>query len=397
MKKLLALLTALTFLLPLGAATSAAGTAGSSADPVVTLSYINNIFASQVSSNTSNKIADRFGPVYAQQSGALAQTAQGYKNSLTPTGIYDAVAAVVLDRINTGINTGFNKRMTLKKGQVVTGGVGTGVVLLSGSAVVHGASEQEVININTGVEIRPGSGIAANTRYMLTGEVGCGIRITSASAEVLLDGAGSVFEAYQAKYTDLADALYAMGLFMGSNSGYELERAATRLEAVIMLIRLLGEEDKALACDGVHPFTDVPKWAGNTADKYVAYAYSKGYTNGTSASKFSSTAQATPEQYMTFLLRALGYRDANDGSGDFVWSQSVSKARSVGLLRESEAAELKKTFYRDQAVYASYYALLTNRKGSGTTLLDSLISSGAVDSDKADAAIAAVTRVRPAS
>ena len=67
-----------------------------------------------------------------------------------------------------------------------------------------------------------------------------------------------------------------MGLFLGTDHGYELDRAATRVEGVVMLIRMLGEEEAALAYTGAQPFRDVPEWAS----KYVAYAYGMGYTKG---------------------------------------------------------------------------------------------------------------------
>ena len=45
-----------------------------------------------------------------------------------------------------------------------------------------------------------------------------------------------------ADFTNCADALNQMGLFKGTTSGYELDRAPTRGEAAAMLVRLLGKE-----------------------------------------------------------------------------------------------------------------------------------------------------------
>ena len=196
----------------------------------------------------------------------------------------------------------------------------------------------------------------------------------------------------------LPDALKAMNLFRGSNSGYELTRGATRLEALIMLIRLIGEEEQALAHSAEHPFTDVPKWADEQADKYAAYAYDMGYTKGTSADKFSPNTTASPQQYVTFLMRALGLYRPRRRVGGFCLEQGcVDAAKQMGLLKVSEAAAINKNFLRDQVVYTSYYALSTNLKGSSRTLLDQLVSAGAVSRSAADAAMAKVTRTRPAS
>ena len=391
MKRAISAILILTMLVSLAAA-SATGAPGGAGDPVVTLSYVNNILIPQVSSGINAAVSSRFGAAYNTRAAELEQYAALYKQSLTTAKIYDAVAAAIYDRMASGYH-----RMSLNKDQVITGSVGTSVIFLAGGGTVYGTAGNTVIDINAGKEIAVGAAVSPNIRYMLTGDGQSGIRVSSAAATVLVDGLCSLYEVYGAKYTDLADALYQMGLFKGTTKGYELDRSATRLEALIMLVRMLGEEQAALAYTGTHPFADVPKWADDQADKIVAYAYHMGYTNGTSATKFSANAQATPEQYMTFLLRALGYSDANDGSGDFIWSQSITKAKSVGLLRTGEAAELSKVFYRDQAVYTSYYALQTPMKGREETLLEFLIVTGAVDGNKADTAITAVTRVRPAA
>ncbi|MBQ3378271.1 MAG: S-layer homology domain-containing protein [Clostridia bacterium] len=81
----------------------------------------------------------------------------------------------------------------------------------------------------------------------------------------------------------LAVSLKSLGLFRGvSDSDFDLERAPTRTEALVMLIRTLGRESEALDCTYSHPFTDVPSWA----DRYVAYGYENGLTNGISSTRF---------------------------------------------------------------------------------------------------------------
>ena len=61
-----------------------------------------------------------------------------------------------------------------------------------------------------------------------------------------------------------AHRLNALGLFLGTGSGYDLGGTATRLHGIIMLTRMLGEEDAALSFDGPCPFSDVaaapPRW-----------------------------------------------------------------------------------------------------------------------------------------
>ena len=66
--------------------------------------------------------------------------------------------------------------------------------------------------------------------------------------------------------TEVANSLYGLGLFKGTGNGnYELDKQPSRIEAVIMLIRLTGKEENALSRYWKHPFKDVPEWA----TKYV--------------------------------------------------------------------------------------------------------------------------------
>ena len=48
--------------------------------------------------------------------------------------------------------------------------------------------------------------------------------------------------AFAANYTNCADSLHEMGLFQGTQNGYDLDRTPTRAEAAVMLVRLLGKE-----------------------------------------------------------------------------------------------------------------------------------------------------------
>lgn len=122
---------------------------------------------------------------------------------------------------------------------------------------------------------------------------------------------------------DHADKLASLNLFRGTGDGYALEAAPSRMQGLIMLIRLLGLEEDALACTDPNPFTDV----SGTGDRYAAYAYAHGLTKGTGAATFTPARALSAGNYVTFLLRALGYDDAK---GDFVPSQPLTTAERVG-------------------------------------------------------------------
>lgn len=124
---------------------------------------------------------------------------------------------------------------------------------------------------------------------------------------------------------EAADALNKLGLFQGTENGYELEKSLTRAEAVTMIVRLLGEEENAVQSKLSHPFVDVPEWAS----PYVGYAFEHNITKGVSETEFASGKTVTLQQFLTFVLRILEYKDANV---DFVWNAPEELAIKVGLI-----------------------------------------------------------------
>ncbi len=163
----------------------------------------------------------------------------------------------------------------------------------------------------------------------------------------------------------LAQDLKELGLFQGvSETEFDLGRAPTRTEALVMLIRLLGKEEDAQNGTFRHPFTDVPAWA----DKYVGYAYQNGLTNGTSATTFGvDTANA--QMYLTFVLRALGYSDKN--GEDFLWNNPYVLAESLGAL---PSCVNRTDFLRADVAIVSYASLSVKLKNSTQTLAQKLIA-----------------------
>ncbi|MGM9638606.1 MAG: transglutaminase domain-containing protein [Butyricicoccaceae bacterium] len=167
------------------------------------------------------------------------------------------------------------------------------------------------------------------------------------------------------------------GLFRGSDKGWELDRCPTRAEAAIMLVRFLGMEQEALEAYGqLHmPFTDVnPNHA-----PYIAALYAMGLTRGTSPTTFSPNTDVTARDYMTFMLRALGY---NEAEGDFAWESALQDALDLGVLDRAAFAELQGgTFDRGMMAYASLQTLLADDAG-GTPLYQRLADSQVIDAKK---------------
>ncbi|MCL2568380.1 MAG: S-layer homology domain-containing protein [Oscillospiraceae bacterium] len=184
-------------------------------------------------------------------------------------------------------------------------------------------------------------------------------------------------------YTHFAEDLHALGLFQGVGRGnFELDRTPTRAEALVMLIRLLGLEEAAHASDYAHPFTDVSGWS----EGYVAFAYMRGLTYGTSATTFEPNAAATAQMYVLFVLRALGY---DDHAGDFTWQGALRFGREVGVWDPMLAGD---PFLRDQLAAVSYLALLARTADSESRLLEVLVADGVVSAAAAAPILERVAR-----
>lgn len=89
--------------------------------------------------------------------------------------------------------------------------------------------------------------------------------------------------AYTEKQQNTADALNQLGLFLGTDKGYELDNSLLREQGLVLFVRMIGKEAEAKAGTWQHPFTDVPEWLA----PYVGYAYEKKLTFGTSDTTFS--------------------------------------------------------------------------------------------------------------
>ena len=174
--------------------------------------------------------------------------------------------------------------------------------------------------------------------------------------------------AFAANYTNCADSLHEMGLFQGTQNGYDLDRTPTRAEAAVMLVRLLGKEAEAKALTYTAPFTDLKGWE----KPYVQYLYSNGLANGTNRTTFHPTGKCTAQMYATFLLRALGYSD----TADFSYANAIETARERGIY-DTGIINVQ-NFLRDDAAAASYTVLSVSPKNSEGTLLDQLVSENAI-------------------
>ncbi|MBP3587967.1 MAG: S-layer homology domain-containing protein [Clostridia bacterium] len=165
-----------------------------------------------------------------------------------------------------------------------------------------------------------------------------------------------------------ADAMNDLGLFLGTDLGYELDNQLTRAQGVTMLVRMIGKEAEAKDTKYGDPFTDVLEWAKG----YVGYAWKNKITNGISNTEFGPNMTMTDYMFLTLTLRALGYDDGA-AKPDFVWNDPYALAKKVGLIT-SATPDLY--FTRAEAIEIFWNALNAKLKGSSDTLADTLIEQG---------------------
>jgi hypothetical protein len=376
-KQAVAFLTAATLLG--GAVTLAAG--GGADDPLVSKNYADGTYATQALTQAEARIDTSHDAVYQAAAAKLKGKA-------------DAYAVRVNGSTAGGSDTAAFTGLRFKQGDVIQVSAGSGFLLLAGSASAS-CSAGVVVDLAVAAQSAQ-TELTTNHRYLAVENTVADVTITSPTAVLALEGVYGVQQSDCVDYNELADALKTMGLFRGSDtgygSGYDLEQVPTRIQGLIMFLRLIGEEQAALQSKADCPFTDVPDWCR----PYVAYAWEKGYTKGmdSAAKIFGTNIQIRATEFTTFLLRALGYSDSG-ASPEFTWNTAIDSAVDFGVLTNGERDMLEnQPFLRAQVVYLSYFGLDAVYCGTEDTLCQRLIATGVVESSAVAAVQAKVSTPR---
>lgn len=152
------------FLLTVGHA-AASGSAGSSGDPLVTLSYLNGTFAKQVQTMVNDAVTAR----KAELEQALNAAAAGNGSVPANPGPSTASGGTVFSVV------------TLSRGQVLAGDVGCEVMLRVGSATCGSPDTVGLIDTTSGGNLTNGGALVTNHLYMVTID---GRTVTAASDTV---------------------------------------------------------------------------------------------------------------------------------------------------------------------------------------------------------------------
>ena len=368
MKKLIAALLAAAVLAG-GAGVYAAGVLDGTS--LVSLSYLKSTWLPEAQAQAEERVETDTQKIYDEALSALEKRHASY---LALARGEQAYAAALTD-------------LRFKKGDVVTLTAGSGWMPLAGSVTLS-VSGTAVVDVTAGSTLASGDALTPRHRYLAGENTSASLTVTSDTAVLALEGYYAVADGGGVDYNALAGALFELGLFQGSGTayggGYDLESAATRIMGVVMFLRLIGEEEAALASTAANPFADTPAWC----DRYVAYAFEKGYTNGVGENAagqllFAPDRPITADEYLTLILRALGYTDSGS-SPEFAWNTALAKSVEFGVLSSGERSMLEAgSFLRAQVVYVSYFSLSAPAKDGGV-LLDRTLSGGALTQEQAD-------------
>ena len=144
---------------------SLAAEAGSTGDPLVTLSYLNETFLGNILSAVDQKIAARNSQIVQQLGGSVSTGATSTASTITV--------------------------VTLSNGQTLTGQIGCEVMLRVGSAVCVSSSAPGLIDETAASTLNNGGGLVQNHLYMMTIE-NRGVKATAATTKLLVRGSYTI-------------------------------------------------------------------------------------------------------------------------------------------------------------------------------------------------------------
>ena len=172
-----------------------------------------------------------------------------------------------------------------------------------------------------------------------------------------------------------------IGVLVGDGGGVTPEYGATvptRVQALVMVLRLTGNLADAQAFTGTENFADVSK--ASWAKSLLAYAKAHpelGFVGD--GTNFNPTAEITPQEYYKVLLTALGYAIP----ADYAYADTLTFAKNTVKLAMGGDVE---KFTIDSLAVATDEGLKAKVKHGSKTLAAKLVDAGKLDKAAAVAA-----------
>lgn len=183
-----------------------------------------------------------------------------------------------------------------------------------------------------------------------------------------------------------AQACKELGVLIGADSTgvspQYLSTTPTRIQALIIVLRLKGLYSEATEYEGENNFKDAS--AAGWAENYMAYAKSHpelgwgGYPDGT----FAPARKIDGQAFYKVMLETLGYKQ----DIDFEYADTLKFAQSIGLVKKADDIAKLSTFTVDDVAKGIYGALNSKPKGSENKMITVMVEKNIITSEKAVAA-----------
>lgn len=332
----------------------AAGSAGSSDDPLISKSYIDGTYAVSVKSSGEASVANVFSQLAESEQSSLNQA-----QSALAAGLDAAPAGFSFAPGYTALTLSGNSMVYM-----ITGG---SFILSSGSVSVTIASGT-VVNASTGETVSSGSALTAGQRYFCAENTSV-TYVSSAAGSCMADGyytTGRNFDdvSRSSWYYSFVQFVCAHGMFSGmSETVFAPETGMTRAMLVTVLYNLEGKPSVTAA----NPFSDVASGLWYTAP--VTWAGTNNIVSGYGGGLFGPDDRITREQISMVLYKYAAYKGFDtsgsadlggysDADGISSWAiRSMSWANACGIINGTPDNQLmpKKT-----ATRAEVATMLTN-------------------------------------
>ena len=130
-------------------------------------------------------------------------------------------------------------------------------------------------------------------------------------------------------YSEAITMLSDLGVIQGKDDGkYHPEDTITRAEACAMIARLMTGDPNVSQYTGAQNFADVAK--GSWKDSAIGYCYINNIVVGVGNNKFEPDRAITDAEFITMVVRAMGY-ETPDMTQGYPYSY-MSNAQAIGLL-----------------------------------------------------------------
>lgn len=183
--------------------------------------------------------------------------------------------------------------------------------------------------------------------------------------------------------TEKMTTVLKLGLMKGNGTSLDLGSQLKRSEAATLIARLLGVEKVVLENKAEYvktPFKDVKEsaWYAPT----IGYCNKEGIINGFPDGTYKPDKYISEKAFLKLVLGVLGYKQGTD----YTWETLYKKAYELGIVKESTyqtAAKDNEDYIRKDLINVIYNSLKISKKGTSTTILQSLIDTGFVSIDQA--------------